>query len=355
MVLPTIRQWLAVAVLVVTLLVFSAIGASAKSLTPSNQYGPLTVTVISKCSSAQTIVNISIAPPITSITLTGQANGSLHLYDTNGKINTNVSGSAPYTFTTRQSDAFYACLLNGSSGTVSFAGQIDMTTANWAGYTVQSLSASPNEYTDLVGHWKVPAVSCSLFPQETSEIGHVDRIGGAPNTSSSKIEQIGTEQNCIGGIPTYYPVYENFPAPKIRIFTACKLSNYPNPCITVHALMSANDSMQASIHYYSNNSTFSFILEDITQNWYATESYQSNDPSIRYSAEWIEEAPSSSLSNFHQVNFTFSYVDGHTISLGGPSVQQLTIKGGSTIKAQPTGLSQTCCEGDIFSVIFKNH
>src|SRR5690348_16095971 len=103
--LPTIRRWLTVAVLVVISVALSTIGASAKSLTPANQYGPDSVTVSTSCPTATTIVNLPIDPSQThSIKVSGNVNGSIHLIDKNGLINSDVTGSAPYSFTTTSSD-----------------------------------------------------------------------------------------------------------------------------------------------------------------------------------------------------------------------------------------------------------
>src|SRR3989442_3732588 len=162
-------------VIVALFLVVTVTGVSAKSLKHTNQYGPVTVTVGTSCPTATTIVNLPINPsqnpPIKSITVSGLVQGNIHLYDKNGLVNTNVSGSAPYSFTTTTSDALQACITNGNGGTVSFQGQLNMLTGDWAGYTVEGFSNSPNVYNRVAGSWQVPSATCSLVRLENSDSG----------------------------------------------------------------------------------------------------------------------------------------------------------------------------------------
>jgi hypothetical protein len=346
---------LTVAVLIGMLLVSSAIGASAKSLTPANQYGPVSVTVSTSCPTATTIVNLPIDPTqIQGIVVSGNVNGSINLFDNDGLINTDVTGSAPYSFTTTSSDVLQACVTNGGSGTVSFQGQLNMFSTNWAGYTVEGFNASPNVYDTVIGTWQVPSVICKGLLRVSDSATWVG-LGGAPNTGSSKIEQIGTEQDCAGTIQKYYAVYENYPQGVVRIDSACSEST--NSC-NVPAIVKANDSIYAQVSYRDNGS-FLLFEEDKTQRWHVRmfESQPgSADPSVRYSAECIEEFPQqtpvSGLANFQQVTFTNCSVDAYAILLGGPSIQQLTMKhqGGATM-AQPSTLTSS---GSSFSVSFVN-
>src|SRR5438552_1872626 len=117
--------------------------AHAKTLMPnSNQYGLTTVQVSTHCPAMQTIVDLPIDSQIHSMTISGNANGSVHLKDKVGAIDTIASSS--YSFTTSQSDQLNACTIGGSTSTVSFQGQLNMYTENWAGYTVEGYASSPN-------------------------------------------------------------------------------------------------------------------------------------------------------------------------------------------------------------------
>jgi hypothetical protein len=349
MLLSTIRRWFAVAVLVVMSFVSSTFGVSAKSLTPANQYGPVTVTVTSQCPNAQTIVNMPIDPSqIPSITLSGQVNGSVHLYDQNGLINTNVTGSAPYSFTTKTSDVLYACLTSGNTGTVSFQGQLNEFSGSWAGYAVQGFNASPNHYSMVLGTWDVPAVSCGVG--ETSGSATWVGLGGAPNTGSQLIEQIGTYQNCATGIRIYVAAYESYQpgaSPNIILF-ACSDGSYSS-CNTVPATVASGDFMLASVTS-TGNGNFNLFIHDETQAWHVTEPQSQTNSTVEYTAEWIEEAPNNGvqLANFGSVTFNNCTVDNvYPILLAGPIIQQLPM-----IRATPSALGGA---GNWFSVTFNSH
>ncbi len=351
---------LTVAVLIGMSLVSSTVGASAKSLTPANQYGPVSVTVSTSCPTTTTIVNLPIDPsqilPIQSITVSGNVNGSVHLFDKTGLINTVVTGSAPYSFTMTSSDILQACVTNGGSGTVSFQGQLNIFLGDWAGYTVEGFNASPNKYQRVSANWQVPSVTCRGLATRYDSATWVG-LGGAPDIGSSKIEQIGTEQDCTAALPSYFAVYENYPEDVAKIDSACSDSS-PVSCVSVPATVKAGDQVLAGVDNRGNG-VFELYEFDYTQHWYV-HLFQNEaggaDATVQYSAEWIVEYPhhmlSWGLANFQQVTFTNCRVDSYPINLGGPSIQQLTMKPkGGIIMAQPSGLTGL---GNSFSVSFVN-
>lgn len=77
----------------------------------------------------------------------------------------------------------------------------DVTSSNWSGYAVQAASA----FTDVVGSWTQPAVSCTAATTYSSFwIG----IDGYADTT---VEQLGTEADCVHGSPVYRAWYELYP------------------------------------------------------------------------------------------------------------------------------------------------
>jgi hypothetical protein len=349
--LRKISHWFAAVLVALSLLLSLANSASAK--TADNLYGPATVQIVTQCSTPQVVVNLPIDPKqIQGITVNGQVNGDINLHDQNGLINTNVSGQAPYSFTTTSSDVLYACL-NDGSGTVSFQGQILMETNNWAGYTVEGFASSPNQYQIATGDWQVPAVTCAgLVPKYDSAtwLG----LGGAPDSGSKKIEQIGTEQDCTSTLASYHAVYENYPDDVVVVYSACKDGS--NPCSSTPATVAAGDSIHAEVSNRGNG-VFLLLEHDFTQHWYISlfgNESGGADPSVQYSAEWILEYPghpgSWGLANFQQVSFQNCRADGFTIPNAGPSIQQITMVDAShNIMAQPSALSSS---GDSFTVSY---
>ena len=321
----------------------------------ANLYGPQTVSVSAHCPSMQSIVNLPLDSN-QSITVYGSTNGSVKLVDKDGHINKVVSSSS-YSFTTTSSDLLQACLVSGTSGSLSFAGQLNIYSANWAGYGVAGFANAPNTYTVMTGSWVVPTANCSNLNNEKSSAATWIGFGSLPYTGSSSLEQIGTEIQCNYFSRIYQAVEEMVPSDKtpVVITSACSDSNQTS-CTTVPATVRPGDSITAKISY-GGGGTFCMQEYDVTQHWYVTIARSqagSSQPSARYSAEWIQEAPDPELTNFRQVNFTNCFVDGAAIRNAGPAVEQLTIKpnGSSTIKAQPLGLSGS---GNSFSVLFENH
>jgi hypothetical protein len=77
---------------------------------------------------------------------------------------------------------------------------------NWSGYAI---TGSKGSTTDVKGSWVVPAVNCSAAPA-----GYSAFWVGIDGFSSSSVEQIGTDSDCVSlnghqqGTPTYYAWFE---------------------------------------------------------------------------------------------------------------------------------------------------
>jgi hypothetical protein len=350
-----LRKYLSFVFAVLAALSVVVAGKSAKAIAPANQYGPISVTVSTSCPTATTIVNLPISQPIQSITVWGEATGSMHLYDADGNINATFQVGLPYSFTATGSDVLYACLNAGNTGTVSFQGQLNMDLDNWAGYTVEGLSASPNHYEYIIGNWQVPVIlSCSF--SEVSESTQWIGLGGAQFTGSSEIEQIGTDQQCHHEVKYNTAVYQDYTKGQkgFSIITnACPITVAP-PCPNSFTpSVFANDMISAQVAYQADGSFFLFET-DYTQKWTARETLRPKTSTAQYSAEWIEESqvPDMPLTNTTQVQFTNCYADGYPISSAGPSVQMLTMQPqGSPILAQASAVQG----GNSFTISFPSH
>jgi len=221
--------------------------------------------------------------------------------------------------------------------------------SNYAGYTVEGLNASPNKYETVEANWNVPAIlSCSFSEKSDSAIWI--GLGGAPNTGSTEIMQIGTDQQCNHGIRYEVPIYEDFyPGQKggIRIDNACPISvTYPCAHPFTPSVF-ANDLISAKVAHQTDGSFFLFET-DSTQKWTAREVLSPKTSTVQYSAEWIEEAPIPILTKIGQVTFTNCFADNQPLGNAGPSTQKLTMRQdpSSPIQAQPSGI----VSGNSFSV-----
>ncbi len=157
-----------------------------------------------------------------------------------------------------------------------------MVTANWSGY-VAAYFATGHTYTSAQGTWVVPSVThFSGFSTEYSSswVG----IGGFCENSNCTVAdnsllQLGTEQDASSSGTRYYAWYEALPSPIKKIPIS----------------ISAGDTITVSLQLISagkKNQSWTLRMEDATgaQTWSTTLNYKSS----QLSAEWIEEAPSSS-------------------------------------------------------------
>ena len=140
--------------------------------------------------------------------------------------------------------------------------------ANWAGYVVQS--AGSDTFSYLNGSWTVPKLSCSSVRSAMlAWVGFGNASGNGP------IEQIGTREDCNGGIASYSTWYEFWP-------------QQPNT-MKLSLAIEPGDNISASVNYIEGG-TFAFLIKDLSTGLSNKFTNTSLDSSLQ-SAEWIVEAP----------------------------------------------------------------
>ena len=198
------------------------------------------------------------------------------------------------------------------------------TSTNWSGYAVTG-----GHYTTVTSTWVQPAVTCRGTAYSSFWVG----IDG---DTSGTVEQTGTEADCNGSTPVYSAWYEMYP--KFPV-------NYSNPVVP-------GDHFTATVAT-NGAGNFTLTLSNTTRGW--TQSVAKRLKSAKLaSAEVIAEAPSSSggvlpLANFGTVGFSGSTVNGATLTSSTPGLDPITMQSGSTVKAQPSGMSNGS-----FSVAWKH-
>ena len=88
---------------------------------------------------------------------------------------------------------------------------------------------------------------------------------------------------------------------------------------------------------------FTLTISDTTQGWTNTTNARLKSAKLA-SAEVIAEAPSSSggvlpLANFGSVAFSNAKANGALLTSSTPGIDPITMQSGSTVKAQPSGIS----------------
>jgi hypothetical protein len=134
---------------------------------------------------------------------------------------------------------------------------------NWAGYV-----ATGRHFSSVSARWVVPAAKGSTTGFSADWIG----LGGASSTSTA-LEQIGTDSDSSGGHAGYYAWYELVPAP------ASKLKVHVHP----------GDRISAKVGVRGTAVTVS--LSDLTTRKSETKTLHMSHPDTS-SADWIVEAPS---------------------------------------------------------------
>jgi hypothetical protein len=198
------------------------------------------------------------------------------------------------------------------------------TSTNWSGYAVTG-----GRYTSVSSSWTQPAASCSGTAYSSFWVG-------LDGDTSNTVEQTGTDADCSGSTPQYYAWYEMYP--KFPV-------NYSNT-------VKAGDHMSASVTTNGSGS-FTLTISDSTQGWSRTTTARLKSAKLA-SAEVIAEAPSSSggvlpLANFGTVGFSAATVNGSVLTSSTPGLDAITMKSGTTVKAQPSSMSNGS-----FSVAWKH-
>ena len=217
--------------------------------------------------------------------------------------------------------------------------------ANWGGY------ADTNDtYSSVASSWVEPTVRCSGsggLGGLLSGVGGLGSLLGGPlqasafwvgldGYSSTSVEQLGTDSDCVSGKPSYYAWYEMYPKPSVPL-----ASPY---------VVNPGDHMTAMVASNSIGTSFLLAIKDATANW-TFSTTQTGSGFARSSAEVIAEAPSSCnilfcsevpLADFGQVNYSgSSLIDsaGKQGSLSAFNANEITMVKNGTTLATPSSLS----------------
>jgi Peptidase A4 family len=213
--------------------------------------------------------------------------------------------------------------------------------ANWAGYVANATGSS--QFSRVSGSWVQPSANTSAGDGYSAFwVG----LGGAGQSQSQSLEQVGTQANVVGGQTVYYAWYELLPAAPVKL------------SMPIHP----GDHISASVSVNGTNVTIS--LSDQTTGSSYNNTFQMSNPDTS-SAEWIAEAPSTAsgdgslqplpLADFGTVGFSnaTATAGGHTGSISDSSWsdQAVQLSGSSTAAAQPSTLSS---DGSSFSVSWQS-
>ena len=212
---------------------------------------------------------------------------------------------------------------------------------NWSGYVLRT-SETGVKYTSAQGNWVVPAVTNEDDPHLAEYSVSWVGIGGSCqdtlcSSSDQTLIQLGTEQDVhTDGTTDYLAWYELLPQDAIAI---------PHP-------VQPGDAISASVRCVascsSTTQTWTLSMTDSTAGWSWTKTLPYS--SSLQSADWIEEAPSSSagaafpLADFGIVTFQSVTANGSNpnLSLSNDGIQLLF--------GSDTGNPSSPTNGDSFSV-----
>ena len=196
------------------------------------------------------------------------------------------------------------------------AGSTNSASSNWSGYDVTG-----GPFTSVSASWTQPAVTCAA-----GETSYSSFWVGLDGDTSNTVEQIGTDSDCLNGVPTYFACYELYPKSSAQLVSIV-----------------AGDAISASV---TTDGSGNFALT-IGVNGTPINLQGKVSRATLSSAEVIAEAPASnhgargelSLANFDRVFFTGATVDGTSLGLQSPDA--ISLVQGSTTLAQPSGISNS--------------
>jgi peptidase A4-like protein len=225
------------------------------------------------------------------------------------------------------------------------------TSSNWSGYAV---TGGRGSVTDVKGSWKVPAIQAPCGPGNQYASFWI----GIDGYNSNTVEQIGTDSDCQGGVPTYYAWYEFYP--------------HWSYGITLNSPIFPDDVISAEVKS-TTGGIFTVSLTDLTSGQSFSANVKMNNAQ-RSSAEWIAEAPWSGgvlpLANFGTAQYganntkvlgtssaTINGVTGAIGAFGSPTapsspVQKITmVTSSGAPKAEPSDLST---DGSSFTITWRS-
>jgi len=198
------------------------------------------------------------------------------------------------------------------------------TSTNWSGYAVTG-----SRFTSVSASWTQPTAKCSGTAYSSFWVG-------LDGDTSNTVEQTGTDADCSGSTPQYYAWYEMYP-------------KFP---VNLRGTVRPGDHLSASVTT-DGSGRFTLTITDSTQGWTNTTNARLKSAKLA-SAEVIAEAPSSSggvlpLANFGSVSFSGAKANGSLLTSSTPHLDPITMQSGSTVKAQPSSISNGA-----FSVAWKH-
>ena len=200
------------------------------------------------------------------------------------------------------------------------------TSTNWSGYAV---AGSPGSFRTVSASWTQPTVTC------TAQNSYSAFWVGLDGDTTSTVEQLGTEADCVGGVARYSSWYEMYP-------------HKSSP--TSVAVLPGHNYHASVVSLGSGN--FQLSLQDTTTGAAPFTTVQKLPNAKLASAEAIAEAPSGGgvLPLAHFAPIQFSNVTANGTPMTSPPADQITMVNTSgAVKAQPSQLS-----GGAFSVTWQS-
>ncbi|MDE3086751.1 MAG: hypothetical protein KGJ77_08285 [Acidobacteriota bacterium] len=236
--------------------------------------------------------------------------------------------------------------------------------SNWSGYMVTTAAsagctpATGVTYSSVSGNWTVPAVTA---PPKSGLLGGL--LGGGSSYSAlwtgidgvndTNLIQSGTEEDVVGGTPTYGAWWEILPAPETVI-----------PSITVRP----GDAVSVTIGKGAAPCTSGQWLIAVTDSTADTQGRGSPFTTCQSysgqqtSAEWVVEAPlvngmQSSIANYGSALFDKGTVNGASVALVPSEGGELTASSGllglhTTVKSTPSPPDTGAPAGDGFACAY---
>jgi hypothetical protein len=177
--------------------------------------------------------------------------------------------------------------LPGSAKPVSSTAAL-MPSLNWSGYADTSATSTADDFTNVSGHWTLPAVQCPRGPYRTAG-AYTSNWIGIDGFSDSTVEQLGTAAQCFEGVLYYYVWYEMFPAGTVEEGTTACINdnvNCPEPGDQISASVAVTPGT-------GGNNNYTLALTDHTrpQESFSVNATCATTTCTDSSAEWIVERP----------------------------------------------------------------
>lgn len=144
----------------------------------------------------------------------------------------------------------------------------------WAGYV--DASSSARQFSSVSAAWTVPFATCT--GTTTIESTWV----GLDGSSNSTVEQAGTAETCLGGLPSYDAFYEMWGNAALNDGQWVFLPTASDP-------VAPGDAVSATVTFA--NGQWVFTVDDTTAGWSSsTPVAQAIPPPAQSSAEWVVES-----------------------------------------------------------------